>query len=135
MIANRQRPDRTPLGRKLFAEGVREFNAGGYFEAHDIWEELWQELRGSDRLYLQGLIHLAVGTYHHEMGNPAGAKSQWGKAKNKLSQYPDRHWGVRTRDWIEWIDRQLANNDNVSRPGRLHYEESGFPERLPMAPE
>ena len=135
MIQTSSRPDRTPLGRKLFCEGVREFNEGGYFEAHDIWEEFWQDLRGPDRPYLQGLIHLAVGTYHHEMGNIAGANSQWGKARDKLTRFPDGHWGVTTREWTDWIEHRLANETDRAHPDRLLFNEEEFPNHVPMAPE
>jgi predicted metal-dependent hydrolase len=31
-----------------FYEGIREFNEGRYFEAHDILEDLWQGYREPD---------------------------------------------------------------------------------------
>lgn len=121
------------MGKRLFLEGMHEFCAGGYFEAHDLWEEFWQELRGPDKLFVQALIHLAVGTYHHENGNVNGAHSQLGKAKIKLAKYPRGHWGVTTDEWLEWIDSALANRESA-RPEKLQFDITRFPSHFPMAP-
>lgn len=135
MSTRAPRSDRTELGRSLFDEGLREFNAGRYFEAHDIWEEFWHELRGPDRLFMQGLIHLAIGSYHNAMGNAAGAESQWGKAKKKLGGYPRVYWGISTLEWISWIEQHDKGVAVASHPGQLPFDSKGFPDHLPMAPE
>ena len=42
---------------------------------------------GLGRLFLQALIHFAVGFYHHQRGNPIGAESQLRKGLRKLAGY------------------------------------------------
>jgi hypothetical protein len=134
-----QEPDRQPIdqaeARRLFEAGLTEFNAGRYFEAHDIWEELWHALRGPDRRFLQALIHLAVGAYHHEDNNVKGAQSQRQKALAKLNPYPDLHWGVATTSWRAWISGYLGSASVGDHPSRLVFDPAGFPSRLPLAPE
>jgi predicted metal-dependent hydrolase len=71
----------------LLERGIRLFNEGAYFECHEVLEEAWTPERGPRRLFLQGLIHVAVGLYHHTRGNPAGAIRQLRKALRKLSPY------------------------------------------------
>lgn len=122
------------MGCRLFAEGIREFCLGRYFEAHDLWEEFWQELRGPDRLFLQGLIHLAVGTYHYDNGNLSGARSQLGKAMAKLNRYPTLHWGVDTSTWLKWADRLVSGETDVPHSDDLPFDETRFPGQLTMAP-
>jgi hypothetical protein len=80
----------------LFRKGVEEFNTQCFFEAHDTWEELWRETSGPDRLFYQGLIQAAVGLYHMTNGNLRGARSQFGKALNKLEQYLPTYHGIDT---------------------------------------
>jgi predicted metal-dependent hydrolase len=29
--------------KELFFSGLKTFNGGNYFDAHEIWEELWSE--------------------------------------------------------------------------------------------
>lgn len=122
------------MGKRLFVAGIREFASGGYFEAHDLWEEFWQELRGPDRLFLQGLIHLAVGTYHHANGNLKGAESQLQKAATKLAGYPDGHWGVSRQLWIQWAQDIASGRDAIRPCGGLPFDESRFPTNISMAP-
>lgn len=82
-----------------FAEGIACFDAGHYFEAHEVWEDLWRALPraehpGGDRLFVQGLIQLAVSLEHWRRGNPRGARGQWQKALAKLSDCGDLRCGV-----------------------------------------
>lgn len=72
----------------LFEQGLEAFRQGRYFEAHELWEELWTPLAGPERRRLQGLIHFAVGLYHFERGNRIGAERQWRKGLAKTADCP-----------------------------------------------
>lgn len=74
--------------------GIREFNEGRYFEAHDILEDLWQGYREPDRVLLQALIHAAVGFYHLDNGNLKGCRSQLLKACTKMRALLPEYWGL-----------------------------------------
>jgi predicted metal-dependent hydrolase len=74
--------------------GIREFNEGRYFEAHDILEDFWQGYREPDRVLLQALIHAAVGFYHLENGNLKGCRSQLSKACTKMRAFLPEHWDL-----------------------------------------
>ena len=63
--------------------GLAHFRAADYFAAHDAWEEVWQGLRGRQRLFWQAMIQLAVGAYHYTNGNGRGCRGQWSKALEK----------------------------------------------------
>jgi predicted metal-dependent hydrolase len=84
----------------LFLRGIEEFNRQYFFEAHDLWEELWMETTGSDRLFYQGLIQTAVGFYHLTNGNFKGSYSQFGKALAKLEQYLPSYHGIDTESLV-----------------------------------
>jgi hypothetical protein len=47
------------------------FNAGRFFEAHEVWEEAWMVERGDVRTALQGLIQIAAGYYKAQGDQPA----------------------------------------------------------------
>ena len=34
---------------RLYLEGIRLFNAGDFFEAHDTWEEVWHRVQNRRR--------------------------------------------------------------------------------------
>jgi hypothetical protein len=59
--------------RVALAEGCRRFDAGRFFDAHEIWEDAWRVETGSRRLAMQGLIQIAAG-FHKGLvqGRPAG---------------------------------------------------------------
>ena len=63
--------------------GLAHFRAADYFAAHDAWEEVWQGLRGRQRLFWQAMIQLTVGAYHYTNGNMRGCQGQWSKALEK----------------------------------------------------
>ena len=67
--------------------GIELFNAGEFFESHEVLEEVWTPERGPRRLFLQSLIHVAVGAYHESRGNPLGACRQLRKALRKMEAY------------------------------------------------
>jgi len=51
------------------------FDAGLYFEVHELLEPHWAAAPGETRAALQGLIQVAVGWQHLANGNLAGARS------------------------------------------------------------
>jgi len=59
---------------KIFSEGCLQFDQGDYFEAHELWEDLWHSAIGKRHPYLQGLIQVAVAMHHAGNGNLRGAK-------------------------------------------------------------
>lgn len=80
--------------QKAFEQGIEEFNTELFFECHDTFEEIWQDLRGEKKRFVQGLIHSAVGIFHATRDNYRGAESQLSKALDKLDPYRPQCLGV-----------------------------------------
>jgi len=76
--------------------GIELFNAGEYFECHEVLELAWTPEHGPRRLFLQSLIHVAVGFYHWRKDNPLGACRQLRKALRKMGEYLPECEGVDT---------------------------------------
>ena len=58
-----------------FAAGVRHFNAGRFFEAHEAFEDLLDEVETDDRWdLLVALIQVAVGYHKAASGHPGSNK-------------------------------------------------------------
>ena len=76
--------------------GVRLFNNGEFFECHEVLEAAWTPEHGPRRLFLQSLIHIAVGFYHCQRGNRAGAIRQLNKGLRKLDAYLPAYEGLDT---------------------------------------
>src|SRR5437764_12750279 len=56
-----------------YLAGVLFVNSHDFFEAHEVWEDLWAESHGDERRFFQGLIQAAVGLFHFGGGNLGGA--------------------------------------------------------------
>lgn len=92
---NRETPELL-TARPEFAEGVRLYNSGEFYEAHEQWEILWlAEERDEPRLFLQGLIQL-TSAFHKLFGqrHPEGAYRLLERALTKLDAYPESYLGV-----------------------------------------
>ena len=58
----------------LFERGRQHFDAREYFEAHEVWEDLWNEVGGARNAFVQCLIQVAVALHHAHNENWAGAR-------------------------------------------------------------
>lgn len=70
-------PFRSAAGtlRGALAAAALLFDAGLFFEAHEVLEPHWRGASGDAREALQGLIQIAVGHQHWVNGNATGARS------------------------------------------------------------
>ena len=58
-----------------YLRGIEYFNECEFFEAHEVWEDLWSEYQGPSRGFYQGLIQMAVCLHHFGNGNIRGARN------------------------------------------------------------
>ena len=79
---------------ELFFAGLLAYEEKDFFEAHEMWEELWSEYYLDDKTFIQGLIQLAVSFVHLGNGNLNGAKSLMKKSGDKFSSYSGLHRGI-----------------------------------------
>lgn len=98
-----------------FQRGVAHFNAREFFEAHEIWEELWLRAPEPEKAFLQGIIQIAAGFHHYARGNLTGAKSLLAAGLAKLSNFPHSHRGIdvaRLCDKAQaWVDALAENRE------------------------
>ena len=76
------------------AEAASLFNAGRYFEAHEVLERLWLAAEGLDRELYQGVLQVAVGLHHEARGNRKGAASMLAKGVSRLAPLAPSRLGV-----------------------------------------
>ena len=69
-----------------FQQGVELVNAGEWYAAHDLLEELWHETADPDRRSLQGILQVAVAQLHLQRGNRRGATILFGEALGRLKR-------------------------------------------------
>ncbi len=82
------------------------FNAGLYFEFHEILEGYWMaQAKGPTRQFLQGLIQIAIGFYQIERRNPEGALAQFQKGLEKTEGLGDRYLGIELAQFLAAVRR------------------------------
>jgi predicted metal-dependent hydrolase len=72
----------------LFLQAVQEFNRGHFFEAHELWEDLWNEAGGEEKRFYQGLVQIAAGYQKLSIAQYSGARKLLERGQQTLSEFP-----------------------------------------------
>jgi hypothetical protein len=114
-------PD-TNASRAHFRRGVELYNRGDFFEAHEEMEEAMNLLDGeeSDWEFYLGVLRAAVANHKLADGARDSAIFHLRAALKFLAPYPDRHHGIKLREFRSaltvQLDRLLAKNQPMSAP-------------------
>ncbi len=104
----RRRPARPPAPKDLAAHaarGVRLYNAGRYWEAHEALEVVWRASSPPQRELWQGLIQAAAAMLHRERGNRHGLLTQGEAAIRKLRVAAPPGFPVETVQFVQGLQR------------------------------
>ncbi len=74
--------------------GLRLFNAGEYFEAHEALETAWRDETGPIRDLYRGILQVGVGYYHIQRGNYIGARKLFRRCWQWLEPFPEVCRGI-----------------------------------------
>jgi hypothetical protein len=86
-------PCKAPLHPRA-AEGLRLFNAGEYFEAHEALEDAWNAERGPVRELYRGILQIAVVYLHITRQNYNGAVKVYIRSQRWMKDWPDVCRGI-----------------------------------------
>jgi predicted metal-dependent hydrolase len=92
----------------LYLKGIAWFNACEFFEAHEVWEELWKNYSGELRLFYKGLIQAAVALHHFGNGNIRGARKVYRSSRGYLNEYRPTAVGLDLEKFIAEFDACFA---------------------------
>jgi predicted metal-dependent hydrolase len=108
----------TPPHPSEFYTGLELFNRGFYFECHDVWEEIWGDAKGKNKIFYQALIMSAVSLYHFGNENLEGALSCLQKAERAFSQLPEAFLGLNiacfVREMKQFFDGMVAGQTDLT---------------------
>jgi predicted metal-dependent hydrolase len=91
-----------------FVQGIKFFNDCEFFEAHEVWEDLWSDVQGPSRRFYQGLIQVAVCLHHFGNGNLRGAQKLYQSCQGYLVDYLPWHQGVNVSKLLEELENCCA---------------------------
>src|SRR3712207_4550980 len=88
-----------------YLAGILLFNDKDFFEAHEVWEDLWSFASGPERRFVQGLIQAAVGLCHFGNGNLRGAVKLYHSSRDYMRPLGSPFWGMDTAAFWEQMGR------------------------------
>ncbi len=86
------------------AEGVRRFDAGAFWHAHEVWEEAWKADGAANRDRWKGLIQIAAACYHLQRGNQRPVAWLLGRARHHLGIHDPADWPFDREALLELIE-------------------------------
>jgi predicted metal-dependent hydrolase len=95
---------------------VRLFNAGRWFEAHEVLEDAWRAEPAEIRRLYQGLLQVGVGLHHASRGNLRGALRLLDRGMAHLERFRPRRLGLEV-DAL--LDEAAAVRRALAEPGGL----------------
>jgi predicted metal-dependent hydrolase len=109
------------------AVGVDLFNRGEFFEAHEAMEDAMNMLEDdtADWDFLLGLLRASVANHKLGDGEIASARLHLRAALKFLAPYPDRHRGIKLREFRSALTAELARLDSDAanvKPPRIELE-------------
>ena len=76
------------LTSKRFKDSLQEaidlFNSQKWYEAHDAFEDIWNDLVGDERQIVQGILQVSVSQFHLNKGNLNGAMILLGEGLGRI---------------------------------------------------
>jgi predicted metal-dependent hydrolase len=83
-----------PFYDDRYLAGIVLFNRHDFFEAHEVWEDLWMDRAGPEKRFVQGLIQAAVGLLHFGNGNVRGARKLYLSSRDYMQPYGSHYLGM-----------------------------------------
>jgi predicted metal-dependent hydrolase len=103
---------------RQYLEGIKHFNNRRYFDAHEVWEEVWLHSSDQTKLFYQMLIQAAVALHHYERGNTRGASGMYQNVVARLQRLPAIYMSI---DLVEFSREfksffvELIENESEAR--------------------
>jgi uncharacterized protein len=96
------------LERKLYYDGITLFNDHEFFEAHEVWEDIWHMAYGVKHYFYQGLIQCSVALEHYRRSNPRGVLSLYKSYQTKFTDVPDIFMGLNVKSFLAEMRQVLG---------------------------
>ena len=101
-------------------EGMKLFNEGKFFEAHEELETAWKHETSTVRELYRGILQIAVTYLHITRGNYDGAVKVYGRSLKWLKDWPDVCRGIQVKRFrdeanLVMIELEGLGKENIGR--------------------
>ena len=118
------------LEKERYIEGIELFNAHEFFEAHEVWEDIWHMAYGRKHKFYQGLIQCAVALEHYRRSNPQGVISLYKTYQPKFVTLPEVFMGLELPPFLSAMRQALSPVIDSSvdlQKGQIELDETTVP--------
>ena len=116
-----------------YLKGIEHFNKREFYDAHEVWEDVWNDEHGEAKAFVQGLIQFATALHHFEAYNLKGARLLYQSGVELLAPYGETYWGLPVaklvREMTECV-KGLLPYKQADLPGRYHPNKESFPVQI-----
>lgn len=103
-----------------FEDGMKNFNTGYYWEAHEIWEDLWREQDAEAKEFAQSFVQLASGYSFLKLCKLGSAKYLFEKSLEKLRQFEYLECGVEITPIVYQLERAVSVLEGLPANGNIN---------------
>ena len=75
-------------------DAIDLFNSQKWYEAHDAFEDIWNDLIGDERQIVQGILQVSVSQFHLNKGNVNGAMILLGEGLGRIKSRVSEDLGI-----------------------------------------
>jgi len=104
------------------SEGIRLFNEGLYFEAHEALESAWLEESDPIRDLYRGILQVAVCYLHITRRNFDGANKMYARSQKWLAPWPDITLGIHLAELKADLTNSMAELQRLGQSGIESYD-------------
>lgn len=114
--------------RAELRRGAALFDAGEFWEAHEVWEAIWQSESRPIRSFYQGLIQIAAGYHHWAVKHrPKGVQLGIAKGVEKLAWYRPAYLDVDLDAMIADAEGMAAQAEGREADWLASFPRDAFP--------
>ena len=88
-------------------EAIELFNSKKWYQAHDVFEDIWHETDGPERQLLQAILQVAVAQVHLENRNVNGATILYGEALGRMRKFQLANLGLDIEGLSKCVSKRL----------------------------
>ena len=118
------------LEKKLYLDGIHLFNEHEFFDAHEVWEDIWHEAYGTKYEFYQGMIQCAVALEHYRRSNPRGVVSLYDSYRRHFKDVPETFMGLDLKGFLaemREVLRPVLEADPLPAKGEIELDPARVP--------
>jgi hypothetical protein len=97
-----------------YLEGIRLFNHGHYWHAHEQWEACWLASSEPHASFYKGIIQTAAALVKWQQGNVRGLSLNWAKSRSYLTRVPTHMLGLDLAALIAAMDTFVSGYTSIA---------------------